>query len=958
MRYEQKKGLRKMAVTPEHDLKNKMKFKEVIDLKNYTEPQIMEFKGDIAGQIVTTEKGNDIVVTAYNTQKVTYQKVETIYNTEKIKSGKNKNKYACTTLTYKAILDEDGNVTGYEDEPSGTKITYVKKLSSNSIEYQILNAKNKIIETSSEAMLDANEIIVDKGSVLGTVTYKNGNLTPDGAQVSITGDINTNDIENILTHVYAPVKSKNTYKGSWLNEEVSSSSKNETFTLGTGENTINFDMKEKQGKDTVNLVKDGKFVLNFNNADDVTSTYARSGNNIVIKESTAPDFAGDQYSKCVLVITKSGSKYDVVSTLYSWNDETGEYDIPSEPSSWSWSAAEFKEVQESYKKYEGINLVVGTNSWYQDSDYNIYTATGENIGQITLKNYLKNAQDNVFIGGNSLKEILEDTVGVGIFGNKDATKKQKLNGTFLNEKIYGGNKNDTIKTGSGNDIVYVSSGKDTISIDGDGAKIINYVGDDFKLGNTEISFKKGLNYGLTEGRTSLDISKIYNKSGLDTYLVKSGNNLIIESDFEKMFENRYEGGKNNLSGSKVAIKDFFKNEDITKNTIFAYDDETTETIDDIETTLLQVGNLKKANKLSDTKYNDMLLGGKKADKFTVSNGNTQIIADAGNDTINVTKDAKNMLNVIRVVGDGNDVLNIDKDAQVSAIVDGMASRHYGTNAAQISFEKTGDNLIFKTQYAAGETFGLKKAVTDSLTVSNYFGNGYNLDVDFVYGFDGEEYLMGNVGEILSAKNMLLQINSTYDKKTKINNFVGTNLNDEYAYSGKGKAEMLDESLTSNDKYNLTINKNSNLKIADAGGDDTVVFSDANNLRLFFDVIIEKGENNEILSKATGAQLLMFDKDAFTAKNTKNAILGNGISGAVEFSNYFEGRAEDSSYTMKTATDPKISVDFWAGDIKEEVAAWLATTEYNSAIAVLESKDTQSINTLLAFYNKGYYDIAE
>ena len=946
------------GITKSYDLSTK--FKETIDLKKTDENIALRFSNDIKGQVVYDAKGSDIVVTAYNTQKVSYQMVQTFTDPVKIKKGKYKGKYKCDVVTYRAVVDEDGNVTGYEDSPASVKTKYVKKVN-DTITFEQLNSKGKVIQSSATTMEGYNTTVVDKDSVMGTLTFKNG--ANSDKEILYTSDNNKKNV-SLLNEYYTPAKKKNTYTGSWMNETIASTSKNETFNLAGGHNIIQYDLSQKQGKDKIGLVKNGEYQLDMSTTEGLT--FRRSNNNIIISSnSSSASVSGDNYTMVVVTIEEHEDRPDTAEDKYTgswdeyeWNSETNRYDKLISQSPQQWTKAGFLEVKDS------MHYEIGENIFYFDDKGNMITGKSSATTQITLKNYLKNEVDNVTLydegkdENSSLKTVLENTQGVGYFGSKTSKKKQTLNGTFLNEHIYSGTKNDKIKTGTGNDIIYISKGNDKVTVNGNGKKTLDYEGDTLPSGNTTVSFSKGLTYGLDAGKTSLDVSKIYqSEASLGGGFIKSGNDLILDSD--AMVNLSKALGKNSPSptyGSKVTIKDFFKNENVRDNTIFAYDDEEAVTINDLKTSIIQIGNAKKSNKISDTVYQDTLIGGKKSDTFTISHGNASVVTNTGNDKINVTKDAEGTLNINTIIGNGSDTLTIDKDLNVETIVDGYRSNTFGDNEkVNLSFEKSGNDLIFNTKYLKGETFGLTKDVTNTLTVKNYFAEEYNLDVDFVYGYDDdeEEYLMGSVDEVLAETDKLLKINSVYNKKTKTYNYTGTDMNDEFTYGGKNKAVMTDAlNSVSNDKYNLTVGKTSNLKIYDGGGNDSVVFTnDISDLRLFFNVTVQN-KGDEYTSSAE-QKLQFFDKRTLTAKNAKTAYNGTGLVGAVEFTN-FNARAEESSFAVYDKNE-NINVNEWANYVQSEVAAWLNTSKYNSTAEVLNSKDTTSINQVIAIYTNSSYD---
>lgn len=962
-----------------YDLKEKKTFKDVIDMKTAKKPELVRVKNDISGQVVYSEKGSNVVVTAYDTQEVTYKKVSTTISSEKETTGKNKGKYKVTTITYNAKFDGNGKVDGYDDGTITT--TYSKKAGTGEEEivYQTVNSKNKVIATSDVDVEGQNKIIVNKDKVLGTVTCKNG----ESSEYDLYADSADFDGNLFTTLWYAPQKSGKKYTGTWLQEDATSTSANETFNLGVNRDDlapddINYDMELAggHGKDTIVLSKGTRLNVELENDVDMVRTFSKSKNNIILKVGATANYDSSEYTKNEMIVSKTAGGYQILYNTYKWQ-EVGEdeYDwvlvSGSEPV--DYTPAEYKAVYNSLKTYEGVILTIGTNVFYTDEAGNTYTDAAEPLAQVTFKDYLKLAEDGVTIGETSLKDLLENNVkGVSILGDSDAIRNQKLTGTFLKEQFYGGTKNDTITTGNDNDTIYLSGGKDTVTVNGTGIKKFDFDGDSATLGQTTVKFAKGTNFelpqegALSDGKTALNLANVYNSDDFSFGLVKSGNDLVLDAGAENRAKNIIEGTKDEVPTATLTVSNFFAENGALAGTVFDYDEEdhmemSLDELNEKEGVMVyQFGSTGKANKMQDTKYDDMLIGGNKADKFTVSNGTTRIVGLKGNDTINVEATATGTVSIGETMGSGNDTLNIDSEVgeNVEFMINGAYSKMMTSDKADISFEKTGNDLIFNMTYFKDADAGIKKDINDSLTVKNFFNNEF----DIAFGYNNLE--PDDWYEVNAALGKYLTVNGVKDtdKASSTYNetiFAGTAYNDKMTYSGSGSAVMLGDD--GNDLYEIKLTKNkADLYLYDALGKNEVVLgAGASDYRLLFNA----DKNGVVTDDTEGGMdsLLIFDSKSLTMSNIANVFKGKA-SGSVEIDDYFDSEPilGKGTYTFKVtekAGTESFDMSDYIDQVTENVQAWF-TAEGNkyadsTAIEVLNSGDKTAISELIACYNVQY-----
>ncbi|MBQ3642409.1 hypothetical protein II906_10880, partial [bacterium] len=450
--------------------------------------------------------------------------------------------------------------------------------------------------------------------------------------------------------------------------------------------------------------------------------------------------------------------------------------------------------------------------------------------------------------------------------------------------------------------------------------------------------------------------------------MKSGNDLIFTTNAQEELYKIAFGTKYVADKNRLVIKDFFKNDDISQVTeIYGYK---------FDDGLYQFGKANKKNTLKDTKYDDFIAGGNKADKITLSgDGEDFIVTLKGNDKITITKDAIDDKIIMFIPGDGNDTVSVERDSEANVRLEnyGVLFEKGDEEAkAAVSYEKTGDNLIIKSDFKKGayrigeddENITLKKDTTDTVTVTDYFRN--NADFKFLYTYwsteDGGHWddRAGDLGEVLNANqnSKYLKINSVYDKHEKLYVYEGTEFKDEYTYAGKNASIMLDliEGKKSDDKYNLTLTSKSNLEIDDNGGHDVLNINDEiENLRFFFDV--QKGATVE--DSTFGNSLYIFKNGSLTAKNVMNAR-DYKTSGSVKIDDYFTRIADEGdTFTVNALQghtgEYTAEIYELADSIRAQVATWLLsdanTGNFDSALSVFKDGDKDSIATLVGYYNQ-------
>ena len=388
-----------------------------------------------------------------------------------------------------------------------------------------------------------------------------------------------------------------------------------------------------------------------------------------------------------------------------------------------------------------IALGKGTDHLTFDTSVNFdYSKSGNNLvidhdgGKVTVSNYFKAAE-----GAASLKTLNGANLNAlinaeGLTLNDVGVKNKKIAGTYLNDVIEAqGAVNNAITTGKGNDIITAGHGADTITINAEGTKTINITKGD---GNDTIAFSGN---GLS-AKTILSFDEGLAVDDAGYSFSKAGNNLLIHRTFD-------EGDPENTITETTTIKDYFKNKpDIT---IKRYGDEGTKLSEFINNVSV-AGNVKKANTLAGSDYNDVITGGNKADKITTGNGDDTITAGLGKDTITINGTGSKTINIGR--NDGNDTIlfnlnDVNEKVNVNIVLDNV----YG-EAPETSYTiaKNQQDLIITNKYDAVDGH---KALTQTITVKNYFGNvdkiNLSVDEDDVYAT-----LLENKGDVTVKGNTI------------------------------------------------------------------------------------------------------------------------------------------------------------------------------------------------------------
>ena len=323
--------------------------------------------------------------------------------------------------------------------------------------------------------------------------------------------------------------------------------------------------------------------------------------------------------------------------------------------------------------------------------------------------------------------------------------------------------------------------------------------------------------------------------------------------------------------------------------------------------------------------------------FTAGVNNLTLSGNFGNDTINTDYE-----------GYGGDYIrkdNISFDGY--SFENGTLSAGYvkdgeGNLTKQIKFTAGDNSLTYGTNYI--ESYNWTTSNTKAMTIT---------DNDRTY----ETYIRVDsdskaVDWSKDETNHLAFIKLTRsDNETEIisndkYNIINAEGNNKLYYKYNGGHDIINStSDDSNDTYRInSFNTTTSLTINDAGGKDTIIFSDTNtaDIRLFFDM----NADTEFVDDITGLTFMHKDKAALLDGSWANLSSGTiKVNGLDALSGTDKVTAKDND---------SISLYNWVDSIREDVAGWLTEKGYADTTKVFTSEKTDGdIEALIAIYNKDY-----
>ncbi len=337
-------------------------------------------------------------------------------------------------------------------------------------------------------------------------------------------------------------------KGSDLSDEFYTTWQDETFSTGKGNDVIHFNLHNNFnnrynffynsfGEDTVNITQNSNITLDFNTNDDenIKFAYRKNGSDAVITATREVKITLVRiWDRLYSIQNGANNEYKVTITNYDFID--GSYQENGEISQEVWTEDTFAnfrqenglEAQANNNLLAPDNYVIDPIIWHpimQDIVLNVF------IGSVTLKDYFKYNNSNIYIGNTSLQDILENIENISTINESNSAKATKIFDTFLDDTITGSRFSDSITSSFGDDNITSGKGNDTIFL-GEGNKTVN------------ISKVDGLDIiNISQNNTSTDI--VFDDDVLEVSLKKSSNNLIISRKYADKTE-------------KTIIKNFYR----------------------------------------------------------------------------------------------------------------------------------------------------------------------------------------------------------------------------------------------------------------------------------------------------------------------------------------------------------------------------------------------------------------
>ena len=411
------------------------------------------------------------------------------------------------------------------------------------------------------------------------------------------------------------------YKGSALNEVISSTENNETFNMGTGKDTIKFDLSKGIGEDVITANKGEKLNLQF--FETVITDNVSSEVPIVIKP--------ENYS----IVGK-----DLVLTF----DDT--------PATEETPAIKNKvTIKNAASKDLGADIFVNGTDIYKDPEFTIFTFY----------------EDSVNKKGAITGTAVSDEINVQNYESPNGVNGVKINSGSGSDQITGSYYNDTInaKSLAGQSATiteYGGSNKITTGKGNDVVTTMNYSSNNINVGagNNTVTLNS---IGTNKVSAGAGNDTIYADQGTNTIKAGNGNNVIgvggtatwIESENKYKFEANQQPASsvNKITTGKGADSIGIFGGNNTINTGAGSDVVSLYGGSNIVTS--KSGKKDKATfNIAGGEYNKVT-SGSGVDIFNITGGDRNVInSGAGNDEFYITGGSRNVING----GKGNDIYDL------------------------------------------------------------------------------------------------------------------------------------------------------------------------------------------------------------------------------------------------------------------------------------------------------------
>ncbi len=342
-------------------------------------------------------------------------------------------------------------------------------------------------------------------------------------------------------------------------------------------------------------------------------------------------------------------------------------------------------------------------------DHYFYTGSFDpvkvNVGQISFSDGTVWTPDYIF----SLMTLATDADDLLLGSSTDDT----LDGLLGNDVVYGGAGQDSLSGGGGDDTL--NGGDDNDTLDG-GSGNDTYL---FSAGHGQDVINS---QDKTSGRFDV-ISFDDTVKPEDIFLRRSGNSLYVDlpetGDSIRVVDHFVTKGKNSgyhIDGIQFSDNTFFSQDDINA----------------------LLNEFASGNTLSGTSGADQLLGYGADNVITGDSGDDYLRGGAGNDTLTGGTGADTLSGgygddvYLYSLGDGHDVISNDDSESTNTDVIRFSA---GIDPVQVSLGRLNDDLVITI------------SPDDSISVSNFFADGYNLINHHPYMVDRIEFADGSFWDV-------------------------------------------------------------------------------------------------------------------------------------------------------------------------------------------------------------------
>lgn len=296
------------------------------------------------------------------------------------------------------------------------------------------------------------------------------------------------------------------------------------------------------------------------------------------------------------------------------------------------------------------------------------------------------------------------------------------------------------------------------------------------------TFKFSANSGtdVIQGYDSSDTLVFEGAKDLSYSKTGAGKDLIINKNFD------YDDEKYK---DKITLKNYFASDDVS--------------IGGVNINSLYISG---SGKLNGTKYSDVIIGSKKADKITTGAGNDEIDAGKGKDTITI--DGSGKKDLIFVDGDGNDTVVMNNNTAEVKL--DLSEKNDGID----EYTKSGNDLSITTFYENAKG----KEIKETVTVKNVF-DAKKCDISKV---SVEDYSLKSLDDELSSTTLTVKgVRNVFEGSKYKDEIVGTKKADTIT-TGNGD----DEIYAGKGNDTVTINGSGTKKISIGNGDgkDKIIYS--------------------------------------------------------------------------------------------------------------------------------------